>query len=178
MGNQWWLGNWWTGAVTAPPGAALPLEEKIRNLVVTKLATITIANGYNQNATVDRPPVGAYSYEVADCPKLVVRSSKRGVRAHLRRAEEFVLEFRIICIVANSGGDPDGDLAKLMADVRRLVYTNRRWHNGAENLARRSWIPDDDTHETEVEEETLTSGVSFNVLARSSQTDLSQVKDV
>lgn len=178
MGSYWWAGNWWQGALPAVAPAGTPLDERIRNCVVSKLQTITVANGYNQTASVQRPPIGALEFEASDAPALVVRSSQKQARAHIRGAEEFILMFKVICIVANSGGDPDGDLAKLMGDVSRVVWANRRWHDGAEYLARRTWIPEDAVHEPEVEEATLTSSVTFEVLARANRQDLTQVKDV
>lgn len=180
MGNNWWAGNWWRGAVAAVVPSSLPLEEQIRELVAVKLATITVANGYAQNVTVYRPPVDEFEIPASGCPAVLLRSAKRSLKGHLRRAEEFILECVVICVVANSSPAPAPDeaLAKLLADVRKLVYANRKWNDGVSNLARRTWIPDDIVHETEVQEATISSRVTFNILARSSVSNLAAVKEV
>lgn len=178
MGTYWWAGNWWQGSVSSPV-TGVPLEEQIRELVAAKLATITIANGYNQNATVHRPPVAVMDLGAADCPALSLRTSRRNLRPHLRGAEEFLLEVDVLCAVANTSAPAsDEALAKLMADVRHLVYANPRWHDGSKFLAVKSWIPEDRVHETEVLEATISSFVRFIIKARSSQSDLTAVKDV
>lgn len=176
-GSNWWQGNWWAGAAAAPSGSPA-LDDQIMDLIKPALQTITVAGGYHQNVTVHRPPVGALQFKAADCPALVIRRSGKTIRTHIRRAEEFILTVKVICLVADAGGDPHGDLANLIIDLKKVVYLNRRWNNGVASLARRTWFNDDNIHETEVSDDTLTGVVVFQILARADRTDLSKVKVV
>ncbi len=177
MGVNWWRGNWWRGG-SAAPSSARALDDRIMDQVQPTLEEITEADGYHQDVTVYRPPIGALEFKAEETPALVIRRAGKSIRTHVRRAEEFVLTVKVICIVPNEGDDPRGDLADLIADVKRVVYLNRRWNDGTEDLARRTWFVDDADHETEVDEETLTGAVTFQILARADRQDLTQVKEV
>lgn len=175
----WWMGNWWAGGVASSPVTGVALDERIMQQIVDVLETITVANGYHQNVTVHRPPVGSQEFGASDCPAVSVRRMGKDIRTHLRGAEEFILSVRLICIVENTTSpDPAEAIKNLMGDVKKAVYANRRWHDGTEFLARRTWFTEDGAKEPEIHEETITSTIVFQVLARASQTDYSQVKDI
>lgn len=178
MGQNWWVGNWWAGASGSSSPGDIALDERIMQLIKPALETITVAGGFHQDVAVHRPPVAAYDFAPADCPALVIRRLAKVIRVHIRRAEEFVLRVQVIGIVANSGADPYGDLSNLMGDLKKVVYANRRWNDGSEDLARRTYITDDGIHEPEVDEATLTSELTFDIVARADQEDLTAVRDV
>ncbi len=176
---NWWAGNWWSGGVAPSPVTGLALDERIMQQIVDVLEEITVANGFHQTVTVHRPPVGSQEFGASDCPAISVRRMAKDIRTHLRQAEEFVLTVRLICIVENtSSPDPAESIKNLMGDVKQIVYDNRRWHDGTEFLAARTWFTEDGAKEPEVHEETITSTIVFQVLARADQSDYTQVKDI
>ncbi len=178
MGINWWKGNWWDGLRT-PPSGSPALDDQILALIKPALETISVANGYHQNVTVHQQATFTpMDIEASACPALMIRRVTKRIRAHLRRAEEFILVVRVIALVAKSGADPDLDLANLLIDVKKVVYANRFWYNGVRNLARRTYFLDDDIHETEVPEDTLSGTCLFEILARADRNDLSQVRSV
>jgi hypothetical protein len=129
-----------------------PLDEQILSLVVSKLAGITVGNGY-QTAMVagriHRPAVGELEFDADDAdqvPALTVRRAARVSRWHIRGAEEFTLKVAITAIAATY----DAALV-LMSDVLKLVSANEAWNNGSSNLAVRSWIEENDAPDFDVE---------------------------
>jgi hypothetical protein len=147
---------------------ASSLYEQLMDLVATKLATITVANGYEQTVVgVHRPPIALFDLETADLPALLVRQEDNAPRFHLRGAEEFVLEVEVICAVDGEAADKAEALSDLVADVKKLAHLNRYWNNGAANLARRTRITDGAHHETEVTEYVESAVVRFQIMARS-----------
>jgi hypothetical protein len=178
MGNYWWAGNWWAGAAPAAPGTGVALDERIMAQIKTVLEGVTVANGYHQDVTVVRPPEAPQSFGADDCPLYIIRRDVEQGRSHIRRAYEFILTVTIECVSANSGDTPEEDHANLRADLKHIVYQNRRWHDGSENLAQRTWILDTGVHETEVTERTVTSQVVFQVLARADREDFTEPKVV
>lgn len=176
--NYWWVGNWWAGADAASSSAGVALDERIMRRIKEILETISVANGYHQNVTVKRPPEPHANFKSSDGFILSIRREGEQGRSHIRRAYEFVLTVAVICISPNTGATPEEDHADLRGDLKRIVHLNRRWNDGAVNLARRTWFLDTGVHETEVNEDTLTSEVVFQVLARADRNDLSQPKVV
>lgn len=129
-----------------------PLDEQILDLVETKLAGITVVNGY-QTAMVagriHRPAVGELEFESSDAdqvPAITVRRASRVSRWHLRGAEEFVLKVAITAIAATREA-----VFVLMSDILKLVSANEAWNNGSSNLAVRSWIEENDSPDFDVE---------------------------
>jgi hypothetical protein len=179
-GHNWWKGNWWAGAPAALPSGSPALDDQILSLVKPALETITVVNGYHQTvATVyQQPTVTPMDVAASACPVLFIRRVTKRIKAHLRRAEEFVLVVRIIALVDKSGADPDLALANLLIDVKKVIYANRFWHNGIQNLACRTYFVEDDIHETECPELTLSGACLFEILARADRNDLSQVREV
>jgi hypothetical protein len=155
------------------------LDEQIMDQVATKLATITTGNGYEQTVVaVHRPPVGPLELEVGDCPALIVRKFSKVSRMHLRGAEEMLIGVKVLCVVEADQTDSNERLQDLIADVKKLVYVNKRWHNGSSNLAQRTWVDEDQPHETEVVEGNLTGSVLLRILARADITNPYTVKAV
>lgn len=155
---------------------AASLEEQILDVVVTKLATITTGNGYQQTvlaANVKRPPEAISTFKATDCPGVSVRFEDKDCRYHLRDAEEFVLRVNLQ-VAATS----DVLLRALVADVKKLIYANLVWNNGSANLARRTWIVEDGPHETEVDEGVVSASIHFSILARAALSDPTTVKAI
>jgi hypothetical protein len=145
----------------------ISLEEQLMSLVAVKLATITIANGYEQTVLgVHRPPVGVFDIAPASCPALVVRKEASIPRFHLREAEEILLAVEVLCVATTPAL-----LVSLMADVKKLANANKYWNDGAANLARRTRNTDERQHETETDEETVTGRIVFEIMARSKLAD-------
>lgn len=176
--NYWWLGNWWTGAAAAAPSAGVALDERIMSQIKAVLEGVTIAEGYHQDANVTRPPESAFTFSAEDGYQYIIRKDAEEGRSHLRRAYEFTLTVMVICVSPNTGDTPEEDHANLRADLKHIVYQNRRWNDGSEDLAQRTWFLDSRVHETEVTEETVSSKVVFQVLARADLEDLSEPKVV
>jgi len=146
-----------------------PLTEQILDLIETKLAGITIGGGYQETvlaANIFRPPEAPADVRSAGCPAVVVRHNGTNNRWHLRAAEELLIEVQFICVATTYAL-----LAILMADVKKLVYANPYWNNGAANLARRTWVAEERTHETEVNQEAVTGSLVIHVLARADRTN-------
>jgi hypothetical protein len=150
------------------------LDEQILALVATKLATITVANGYSQTVTgVGRPPTDLFDVGTSDLPYLIVREKSRTGRWHLRGAEEFELEVEVLCLAATRTA-----VANLIADVKKCALANEFWNDGSSNLARETTFPDDRVHEVEVDEEVQSGSVRFRVLARASVSDPTATKAI
>ena len=160
------------------------LDGRIGDVVETKLLTITIANGYQTTVvSVDRPPVAPEDKAPSELPAISVREGAKQSRTHLRDAEEMRIPFDLILTVEVEDGDDDGAVARhvlktLFADVKKLIYANLRWNDGAENLAVRTWIESDTIHELEVVRDRMTARVTMIVLARASTSDPTAVKAV
>lgn len=152
------------------------LTEQIVNLIETKCAGITVANGYASTvlaANIHQPPTAPQDIPAADCPAIVIRHLGNDVRYHLRGAEELTIEVQFICLSTTAAL-----LAALMADVKKLVYANPRWNTGSADLARRSWVMGERQHETEVAEGVVSGSVIISVVARASKTDPTSVKAI
>lgn len=152
------------------------LTQQILDLIETKCAGITVANGYNSTvlaANIHHPPAVPQDIPAADCPAIVIRHLGTDVRYHLRGAEELTVEVQFICLATT-----DALLKNLMADVKKLVYANPRWNSGAADLARRTWVAGERAHETEVAEGVVSGSVIIAILARASRTDPTAVKAV
>lgn len=160
---------------------ATALDEQILDRVVTKLADINGAGGYETNvpaANIHRPPIAPIPLKATDCPALIVRLFAKTSRWHLRGAEEFVLRVMVLCVVAAPAADANEELSDLIGDVKKLVIANEFWNDGSADLAERTWLVEDFRHETEVDEPTMTGGVVFEVLARSDLTNPSVRKAI
>jgi len=146
---------------------ATALDEQVLDLVVSKLATITIANGYEETVLgVHRPPVDLFDLAAADCPALIVRKKTKLTESNLRLAEDLDLEVEVLCAVDGSAADVHEALTDLVADVKKLVHANRLWNNGSSNLAVATRLVEDRIHETEVQEDVASAVVRFLVQAR------------
>jgi hypothetical protein len=147
---------------------ASSVEERLLDLVVSKLAGITVGNGYEETvlaANIHRgQDIAPQEIGASDCPAACVRIASISTRWHLRGAEEILMELDLIGVVDAAGGDEA--LADLMADFRKLVYANKFWNDGSENLARRSWVIEDERYEVEVAEATLSGRVRVGILTR------------
>lgn len=163
-GSNWWPSNWFAGTGVAPDPTT-SVEERILDQIVTRLQAITVGGGYEQTVIrVTRASVAPAPLEVpaAELPALQVRHIATRDREHLRDAYEFVMDVQIVVIVAQG----DERLADLKADVEKVVHANRRWHDGTEYLARRTWINDPISHETEVQEQESTAVIPLSIVAR------------
>lgn len=123
-----------------------PLEEQILDVIVAKLAAMSVAGGYQTAMSSDRvhrPAVGEREYsadELEDGAHISVRRAEKVSRYHLRGADEFILKVEIRATAATYAA-----LVILLADILECVETNNRWHDGAANLAVRSWVEENDT---------------------------------
>jgi hypothetical protein len=146
-----------------------PITEQILALIETKLAGITTGGGYQETvlaANIFHPPEAPLDVKADNCPAITVRHNGTNNRWHLRAAEELLIEVDLVCVATTP------DLLKtLMGDVKKLVYANPFWNNGAANLARRTWIAEERVHETEVSEATVTGSVVIHILARADRTN-------
>jgi hypothetical protein len=144
------------------------IEERILDLIESKLEAITTGGGYEQTvgtvwrATQSPPPMESTP------PSLQIRSEIVRSESLLRGADEKILEVTVICTAAQESDDEK--LGDLMADVQKVVGANERWNDGSVNLARRTWMGDSGRHETETGESPGTGYVTFFVLFRVSST--------
>ncbi len=165
---------------------ATMLKEQILDTIVTKLAAINGAGGYETTvpaANIFRPSAPAAPLEIptTSMPALIVREVDHKPRPHIRGAEECILKVEIICIAESvSAAAHDEALQDLIGDVKKLVYANKRWATGGPGteLARRTWIEGDIAHEPEVNDVHATAAVLVAILYRADVTSLSTVKAV
>jgi hypothetical protein len=156
------------------------LDERLLDLVVSKIEGITVGNGYEETvlpANIHRGQVIApQEIGAADCPAVCVYVAAIDSRWHLRGADEMTITVDLIGITDAAGGDEA--LADLLTDLKKLVYANKFWNDGSANLARRSWVVEDDRHEVEVAEATLSGRVRFLALVRADRSDPYSLKAV
>jgi len=150
------------------------LKEQIAARVATKLATITVANGYSQTVlAVHRPPVGLFTLGAADCPALIQREEIVSPRWHIRGAEELTLDVEILCVATTPTL-----VANLMADVKKLVNGNLYWNDGVADLAWRTRIIADRQHESETSEAIESGRIVIRISADASLSDPTAVKPI
>lgn len=149
------------------------LADRILDLIETKLAAISVAGGYQVTvAGVHRPPLA--HQDIPNLPAISLRRlPPKSSRWHLRGAEEFQLQVQLICVA-----DDDDTLSQLMADARKVVLANLRWNDGAQDLAVRTWLDDDNQHEEEVDETPRTGRLAFTVMARADLTNPTEPKAI
>lgn len=158
---------------------ATSIEERLLDLIVTKLATITTGNGYEQTvlqvtrASMPEPPMEVPANKI---PALQLRHITTTKQPQLRGAYECLAEMEVICIAAQDATNEQ--LADLMADVEKVLNANKRWFDGAVNLARRTFVSGTVVHETETGESPATGSVPFVVLYRVDALDPYALKDI
>lgn len=153
------------------------IEERLLDLVVSKLATITVANGYQETVlsvtrASDEP--GPLELSTAELPALQVRHLQTRKRLHLRGAYECVMDLDVVCMTEQD----DELLSDLKADVKKVLQANRRWNDGIENLARRTWTTDPLSHEVEVPEGISTAVIPCAIVFRVDATNPYLVKAI
>lgn len=152
------------------------VEERVADTIVTKLKTITIANGYQQDVaagSVFWPPVGVQAVNVSEMPAIILMRLSKDARDHIRDATEFQQPYRALCVAST----PEA-CAALRGDVRKLIYANTVWNDGSENLARRTWITDDRAHEFKTTRARHSGSLEFMVLVRVDKADPTKVKAI
>lgn len=159
---------------------ATSIEERILDLVKTKLEGITTGAGFEQTVLqVKRASGSEHPMEVpADkIPALQVRHLQTVSAPHLRGAIECLMEVEIICIADQDATDEK--LSDLMADVVKVIQANKRWDAGGSNfLARRTWVGSPIVHETEVTESPVTGAVPVTIVFRVDATNPYATKEI
>jgi hypothetical protein len=108
-------------------------RETIIDAVTTKLATISVANSYEQNvAVVYRPAV-----EPEQFPCVLVSDMGDEVRWHLRGAYENIINLDLIAHVEKGyPADRQEALSDLVADIVKACMADETWSSNA----RQTWI--------------------------------------
>lgn len=144
---------------------ATSIDERLADLIETKLAAITTGAGFEETVTdVHRASDSPQPMEAPTLPALQLRRDGTPKSPHLRGAMECTANFTVICIAARDAANEK--ISDLIADVEKVVMANERWNDGSVNLARRTWLTGSTFHETETDEETMTGIVEFSVLYR------------
>jgi len=162
---------------------ATSIDERILDLIVTKLATITTGNGYEQtvsSANIWRATSSPQPMESTP-PSLEVRHVDTAMEPHLRGAIECLMNVVIICSAAYDAADEA--ISDLVGDVVKLVLANKRWNDGSVNLAVRTWMGSPEIHETETGggvggDSPTTGAVPFTILFRVDATNPFAIKEI
>jgi hypothetical protein len=159
---------------------ATSIEERILDLVKTKLEAITTGAGFEQTVqqvTRASGPEQPMEVPANKIPALQIRHLQTACAPHLRGAIECLMEVEIICIADQDAADEK--LSDLMADVVKVIQANKRWDAGGGTfLARRTWVGNPIVHETEITETPVTGSVPFSIVFRVDATNPYATKEV
>lgn len=155
---------------------ATSIAERILDRLANRLATITAANGYETDgvtvwrATEDQRPMETTP------PAVEIRHNGTPSEPHLRGALECVMEVDLLCVAAyDAAGE---NISDLIGDVIKLVLANKRWNDGTDNLAVRTWVGEAEPHETEVGEDPVTAVVPVFIKYRVDATNPFALKSI
>lgn len=117
-----------------------PIRERILKVVQFELEQITTANGFEQDVRrVHRNKESVLQQDQRPALSIIDRGDLK--RRHIRLAYENTMQLEILAFTLQHTDDKRlEELARLHADVEKVVATHEKWNDGGEDLAHRTFV--------------------------------------